>query len=223
MKAMLLAAGLGTRMGELTAGLPKPLLRIGNESLIERHLRRLKLAGIDEVVINLSYRGEQIRESLGNGVRFGLAIEYSVEGEPPLETAGGIINALPLLGDDPFLVINADIVCDIDFGALQLTRGLGRLVLVPNPAHNPGGDFGIDDDGRATLESPLLTFSGISVLQAGLFAAYPPGRRALKPILDVAIGQRALYACRYDGYWLDVGTPERLEAANTLIVGGEFS
>jgi len=223
MKAMLLAAGLGTRMGALTAQVPKPLLRIAGEALIERHLRHLSVAGIDEVVINLSYRGDQIREYLGDGTRFGVSILYSTEGEPPLETGGGIINALPLLGRDPFWLVNADIVSDFDLGRVDLGEAIGLLVLVPNPGHHPSGDFGIDSRGRATLDAPLLTFSGISMLHPKLFDGYRPGRQPLKPILDAAIDRGEMRACRYDGAWIDVGTPERLEAADAMIERGVFS
>lgn len=213
---MLLAAGRGLRMGALTDTRPKPLLEIGGEPLIERQLRLLASAGITEVVINLSYRGAAIRECVGEQTRWGQRVAYSEEGEPPLETGGGIIAALPLLGPDPFLLVNSDIYTDFDFAAL-VGEGAGNvLVLVPNPPHHPEGDFGLDASGRVTRKGPLLTFAGISVLSPTLFAAFSPGRQPLRPVLDTAIDRRDLAGVRFDGVWHDVGTPERLAEARAL-------
>jgi MurNAc alpha-1-phosphate uridylyltransferase len=217
MKAMILAAGRGERMGALTATRPKPLLEVGGESLIERHVARLAASGIDEVVINLSYRGAQLRERLGNGSRWSVAIAYCEEGEPPLETAGGIVNALPLLGAEPFLLVNSDVLTDFDFRALLRGDWRQGIVLVPNPAHHPRGDFGLDDDGWATAAPPLLTYAGIAVLDPALFAGLPAGRRPLKPLLDLAIERRALRGRVFEGLWIDVGTPERLEEARLAV------
>ena len=176
---MLLAAGRGVRMGPLTADLPKPLLSLGAETLIERHLRRLAAAGFREIVINLSYRGEQIRSTVGDSTRWGQAVVYTEEGEPPLETAGGIVHALPWLGDDPFLVVSADVVTDYDFRALEGfgpefgraadrmageftpsrnsdVGALGYLVVVPNPPHHPDGDFWLTPDGRLLMPEGAL-------------------------------------------------------------------
>lgn len=214
---MILAAGRGERMGALTADRPKPLLDVGGESLIERHLRRLAAAGFRDLVINLSYRGRQIREALADGARFGVAIRYSEEGEPPLETAGGIIHALPLLGDQPFLLVNADIVTDFDFAAFRGLRA-STLLLVPNPPHHPEGDFGLDGE-RVTHEPPRLTYAGVAVLDPALFRGYGPGRRPLKPVLDAAIAGRGLRGELHRGLWLDVGTPERLAAARAALAG----
>lgn len=225
MKAMLLAAGRGVRMGELTADRPKPLLSLGDETLAERQLRLLRRAGIRDVVINLSYLGALIREMLGDGRRYGVAIAYSEEGEPPLETAGGIVHALALLGNEPFIVANADIVTDFDYARLvRIARDgpedlLGTLVLVGNPAHHPGGDFGIDADGRACAGGAKLTYSGIAVFRPELFAGLAAERAPLRPVFDAAIAQRRLGALRYDGLWIDVGTPERLAAARALPPG----
>jgi MurNAc alpha-1-phosphate uridylyltransferase len=218
---MILAAGRGTRMGGLTDGRPKPLLSLGEESLLERHIRRLAVAGFRDIVINVSYAAAQIQEAIGTGERWNLSIRYSVEGEPPLETGGGIVNALPLLGAEPFVVVNADVLTDFDFAGLRLDAGLGLLVLVANPAHNTAGDFGVDARSRI-VSSPsvgatsvaTLTFAGISVLDPALFAGLAPGRRQqLKPILDSGIARGELYGFRYDGFWIDVGTPERLAIA----------
>lgn len=218
---MILAAGRGERMGPLTRNRPKPLLEVNGQTLIERHLGRLAAAGIRNVVVNLSYRGEQIRERLGDGSRCGLAIDYSDEGEPPLETAGGIVAALPLLGTEPFLLVNADVVTDFDFGRLfagrggrqGVGRGSGCLVLVPNPAHNPNGDFGLDADSRLTSDPPRFTYAGIARLDPALFGGLAPGARPLKPVLDAAIAGKSLFGLGHEGLWFDVGTPARLRDA----------
>ena len=220
MKAMILAAGRGVRMGALTDALPKPLLQIGGTSLIERHLTRLASSGISDVVINLSYRGAEIRQRLGGGARFGVAIAYSEEGEPPLETGGGILRALPLLGAEPFMLVNSDVCTDFPFAAFAGTKE-STLVLVPNPTHHPRGDFGIDASGDVTAAPPLLTYGGIAVLSPELFAGFRPGRQPLKPVLDAAIAKRALRGRRYDGTWIDVGTPERLDEAHRWVVASE--
>jgi len=203
-------------MAALTDECPKPLLEVGAESLIERHLRRLAEAGIAEVVVNLSYNGEMIRDKLGDGARWNLAIRYSEEGPSPLETGGGIINALPLLGSEPFLLVNADVITDFDFSELRLVQGQGVLVLVPNPPHHSRGDFGLDSKSMLSANPPKWTFAGISLLDTELFGSLKPERRALKPILDDAINRGLLYGVRYDGLWLDVGTPARLERARSL-------
>lgn len=216
MKAMLLSAGRGERMRELTRVLPKPLLEVGGESLIERQLRLLASAGIREIIVNLSYLGSAIRERIGAITPWAQEIIYSEEGEPPLETAGGVVAALPLLGDEPFLLVNADIYTSFDYGELVRAGVANRLVLVPNPAHHPHGDFGLDRSGLVTLTEPRLTFAGISVLSPMLFADLAPGRRPLRPLLEAAIARRELTGVRFDGIWEDVGTPERLESIRRL-------
>ena len=214
MKAMILAAGRGERMGLLTANEPKPLLAVGGVPLIERHLSHLAASGFAEVVINLSYRGAQIRTRVGDGRRFGVAITYSEEGEPPLETAGGIVHALPWLGSGPFLLVNSDVYTDLDLAAFAAQAAArSTLLLVPNPAHNARGDFGLDEDGSITLREPRLTYGGVAVLDTKLFDGYPPGRRPLKPVLDLSVERGELRGQFYDGLWIDVGTPERLEEA----------
>jgi MurNAc alpha-1-phosphate uridylyltransferase len=217
MKAMLLAAGRGERMGELTRHEPKPLLDIGGERLIERQLRLLAGAGFDEVVINLSYRGDAIRAFIGSTSQWGQSIAYSEEGEPALETGGGIIAALPLLGSAPFIAVNADVVTDFDYSVLRRKRVEALLVLVPNPAHHPHGDFGLTASGLVTLEPPLMTFSGISVLSPELFHGIAPGRQRLRPILESAIAQRRVAGVRHEGLWHDIGTPERLAEARHVV------
>ncbi|MCB8888854.1 N-acetylmuramate alpha-1-phosphate uridylyltransferase MurU [Vreelandella malpeensis] len=209
MKAMILAAGLGTRMRPLTDHCPKPLLRVGGRALIEHHLERLRRAGIEEVVINVSYRGEQIMAALGDGARYGLSLRYSVE-ETPLETGGGIFKALPLLGETPFLLVNGDVWCE-RLPTLSLAPGqLARLLLVKNPPHHPEGDFAIEE-GLARLDKPALTYSGIAVLDPALFAGCSPGAFALAPLLKRAIIDGRVGAEQLAGHWVDVGTPARLE------------
>ncbi len=214
---MLLAAGRGERMGELTRHEPKPLLDLGGERLIERQLRLLADSGFNEVVINLSYRGSAIREYLGSTSRWGQSIVYSEEGEPALETGGGIIAALALLGRGPFVAVNADIVTDFDYAQLRHTQVEALLVLVPNPAHHSEGDFGLAASGLVTREPPLMTFSGISVLSSELFHGVEPGRQRLRPILESAIAQRRVEGVFYEGLWHDIGTPQRLAEARQLV------
>jgi MurNAc alpha-1-phosphate uridylyltransferase len=220
MKAMILAAGRGERMGALTAAQPKPLLEIGGRPLIEHHVVRLIASGVEEIVINLSYRGTQVRAQLGDGSRFGASIAYSEEGEPPLDTAGGIVRALPLLGRELFLLVNSDVFTDFDFRVLIDGRRAPTLVLVPNPPHNPRGDFGIDAAGLVCAAPPLLTYAGVAVFDPRSFAKLEPGRRPLKPWLDAAIARRELEGLEFSGLWLDVGTPERLEEARAIAAGG---
>jgi MurNAc alpha-1-phosphate uridylyltransferase len=215
MKAMILAAGRGDRMGPLTAVQPKPLLTIGGKALIEHHVTRLTASGVKEIVINLSYRGAQIRDYLGDGRRFGVAIAYSEEGEPPLETGGGIVHALPLLGTAPFLLVNSDVFTDFDYRTL-LAGQSPTVVLVGNPEHNARGDFGLDSSGRVHSEPRSYTYAGIAVLDPALFTPLEPGRRPLKPVLDAAIARGELRGVRFEGMWIDVGTPERLEAARAI-------
>jgi MurNAc alpha-1-phosphate uridylyltransferase len=212
MRAMVLAAGRGERMGPLTAAQPKSLLEVNGVPLIEHQIARLKSCGVGHIVVNLSYRGAQIRERLGDGTRFGIAIAYSEEGEPPLETAGGIVHALPLLGDAPFLLVNSDVFTDFDYGTLAAAQCPG-IVLVPNPSHNARGDFGLDAAGFVRAGPRRYTYAGIALLDPERFAALEPGRRPLKSVLDAAIARAELRGVVFEGLWIDVGTPERLEAA----------
>ena len=214
---MILAAGRGERMGALTATQPKPLLMIGDRSLIEHHVVRLAASGIEELVINLSYRGSEIRKRVGDGSRFGVSIEYSEEGEPPLETGGGIVHALPLLGREPFLLVNSDVYTDFDFRVL-VERRVPTLVLMPNPTHNARSNFGLDAAGLVSAAPPLSTYAGIAIFDPKWFAELAPGRRPLKPVLDAAIARRELKGLEFLGAWLDVGTPERLEQARALAI-----
>jgi MurNAc alpha-1-phosphate uridylyltransferase len=211
---MLLAAGRGRRMGALTAHRPKPLLPVGGRAMIVHHLERLARLGVREVVINLSWQGARLRAALGDGAAWGLEIRYSEEGAHALETAGGIVQALPLLGESPFLLVNGDIVTDhpLTIGPLG-ARDLGHLVLVDNPLHNRGGDFGLRAD-RLVMTAPRLTYSGIALLRPALFEGLAPGVRALGPLLAAAIAADRMSGEHYTGYWSDAGTPARLAAAD---------
>jgi MurNAc alpha-1-phosphate uridylyltransferase len=211
MKAMLLAAGRGERMRPLTDHTPKPLLEVAGKPLIAWHLQRLAQAGIRDVVINLSWLGESIAAALGDGSRHGVRIEYSREPWPALETGGGIRQALPLLGSEPFLLVNGDVYTDVDFTALKLApNDLAQLVLVPNPGHHPRGDFWLQHGRIAATGEQRLTYSGIALLRPELLAAAEPGRFPLLPWLLKALEAGKLGGQRHDGLWIDVGTPERL-------------
>ena len=223
MKAMILAAGKGERMRPLTLHTPKPLVRAGGVPLIEYHLRALQHAGFHAVVINHAWLGQQIEDYLGDGQRLNLSIRYSPEGEP-LETGGGIFRALPLLGEEPFVVVNGDIFTDYDFADLRMPiAGLAHLVLIDNPAHNPNGDFALvdgqvrDDDSADSR----LTYSGIAILHPRLFAGCEAGAFKLAPLLRQAMAQGQVTGEHFSGRWVDVGTHERLaEVEQLLAVAG---
>jgi len=220
---MILAAGRGERLRPLTDITPKPMIKVGDKRLIEHHLVALANSGILEVVINLSYLGEQIMEFLGDGERYGLYIQYSFEQNGPLETAGGIQKALPLLGDSPFLVINGDVRCTLDFRLLNLpTDSSMHLVMVPNPSHHPDGDFWLDDSRNpaklaAAQSSDLafkkVTFSGIGIYQPGVFRDLSPGVAPLAPLIHEQIAHGEITAELFHDYWADVGTIDRLSEA----------
>jgi MurNAc alpha-1-phosphate uridylyltransferase len=216
---MILAAGRGERMRPLTDATPKPLLRAGGKPLIVWHIEALVRAGIRDIVINHAHLGPLIEAALGDGARFGAAIRYSPEGEA-LETAGGIAHALPLLGDEPFLVVNGDIACDFDFTRLASLGAARRahLVLVPNPPHHPQGDF-VLRHGRVSAEGePKLTFAGIGLYAPRLFAGIVRGARApLAPVLRAAMGEDAVSGELHAGRWMDVGTPGRLAELDRLL------
>jgi len=222
MRAMILAAGLGTRMRPLTLTTPKPLLKAGGKPLIEYHIERLVAAGASRIVINHAWLGDQIEAALGDGERFGVELCYSAE-ETPLETAGGIRRALPLLAersDDSFLVINGDVFTDLPARELARLTLVGEdrahLMLVDNPPWHPQGDFHLDAAGRvSTQPEPKLTFAGISCLRADLFLSLVAGEAAaLAPLLRSAMAQNRVAGTRLDAEWDDIGTPERLAALN---------
>lgn len=212
MRAMILAAGRGERMRPLTDDRPKPLLEAGGQPLIDYPLRALAAAGVTTVVINLSWQGAKLREQLGDGSRYGLRIAWLDEGPAALETGGGILNALPLLGPEPFWVVNGDVWCDFAFPPRRLSPGaLGHLLLVPNPAHHPAGDFALGEGLVRRDGSPRHTYSGIALLSPALFAGSGPGRFPLAPLLYAAADRGALQGELHEGAWSDIGTPERLE------------
>ena len=216
MKAMILAAGLGTRMGDLTRTRPKPLLAVNGRPLIVHLVEALAAAGLRELVINLAYRGEQIEAALGDGAALGVRIDYSREPDGPLGTGGGVRRALPLLGPAPFVLVNADVHSGYPFAALpRRPAGLAHLVLVDNPEHNPQGDFALGDDGRVANDGPRrLTFAGISVIDPDLLAGHTgPDGFSLIPPLRAAAERGLVSGEHYPGPWLDVGTPQRLAAA----------
>lgn len=229
MKAMILAAGRGERLRPLTDQAPKPLLQIGGKALIEYHIENLVRSGIDEIVINLSYLGEKIRTALGDGAHWGARILYSEEGEPALETGGGIFHALSLLGDSPFIVVNGDIWTDFDFSELhgKLTEqlpGLAHLVLTENPEHHPDGDF-ILDDGRvygdmkkySNGRGHSLTFTGVGVYHPALFSGCTNERFPLAPLLHKAMESGQVTGQCYNGMWMDIGTRQRLDEINEFL------
>ena len=228
MKAMILAAGLGTRMRPLTDNCPKPLLDVAGKPLIGRHLEKLAAAGVTEVVINVSYLGEMIEARLQDGADYGLKIHYSREAEP-LETAGGILKALPLLGDETFWLVNGDMWLARDYNLLPRTLDADtdmHLVLVPNPEHNPAGDFGLAA-GRAQLKAAAAsayTFSGLSAVHPRLFKPWLNNTGSALPLREVlwpAIQTNRVSAELCEDYWLDVGTPARLAELAEKLQKGE--
>tara|TARA_B100000700_G_scaffold118310_1_gene133070 strand:+ start:10749 stop:11420 length:672 start_codon:yes stop_codon:yes gene_type:complete len=218
MKAMILAAGLGKRMRPLTDHCPKPLLPVAGKPLIVHHLERLAAAGISEVVINVSYRAEQIIAALGDGAAHGVSIAWSRE-DSPLETGGGIQKALPLLGEAPFLLVNGDVWCTPDLTRLpNLDEDLAHLWLVDNPHQHPDGDFHLDEAGRVDASgTPRLTFAGLSLIDPALLANQAPGAFALAPLLRDAMAEGRVSGHHHRGPWVDVGTPERLAELDTRL------
>ena len=213
MNVMILAAGRGERLRPLTDGTPKPLVEAGGETLLGRHLARLARAGFRRAVINVSHLGEQIVAHIGERGPLGMAIVWSREAQP-LETAGGIAQARALLGEEPFLLVNADIWCEFDFLNLrnmQLKERLSHLVLVPNPPWHPEGDFSLERGAIGNAASPRYTYAGISVLSPRLVDGVAAGRKAqLAPLWRAAAERGEASGELYEGYWNDVGTPERL-------------
>tara|TARA_R110002020_G_scaffold266184_7_gene481067 strand:+ start:1756 stop:2442 length:687 start_codon:yes stop_codon:yes gene_type:complete len=225
-KALIFAAGKGERMRPLTDTTPKPLLPVRGKPLIEWHLEKLAALGVQDVVVNTSWLAHAFEPALGQGERWGLRLHYSHEGPEPLETGGGMLHALPRLGNEPFLAVNADIWCDYDFARLpREPAGLAHLVLVDNPAHNPEGDFALLGDGSMQpAGEQRLTFSGIGVYRPVLFnnwrsvigaaagAELDPPRFRLAPLLRAAMRAGQVTGEHHRGTWTDVGTPERLAA-----------
>jgi MurNAc alpha-1-phosphate uridylyltransferase len=231
--ALIFAAGLGERMRPLTDHTPKPLLHAGGKPLIVWHLEKLAAAGVHYVVINTSHLAEQFPDTLGAGDRWGLRIRYAYEGPVPLETGGGMLNALALLGDAPFIAVNGDIHSDVDYASLPPEpQGLAHLLMVDNPAHHPEGDFLLDAHGRLHAEgAPRLTFSGIGVYRRELLGdwqatigdapgadAVPP-RFRLAPLLRAAMAAGRVHGSHHHGHWTDVGTPARLAELDARLRG----
>jgi N-acetyl-alpha-D-muramate 1-phosphate uridylyltransferase len=226
--ALIFAAGLGERMRPLTDHTPKPLLTVQGKPLIVWHLEKLAAIGVHYVVINTSHLADQFPETLGDGSAWGLRIRYAYEGPVPLETGGGMLNALPLLGPEPFIVVSGDVWTDADFGALpKEPAGVAHLLLVDNQPHHPHGDFALDEQGLVRSKgTSLLTYSGIGVYRRELLNEWqsvvdhhPDGERKpprfkLRPLLDAAIERGAITGNHHHGAWTDVGTPERLALLN---------
>ena len=215
MKAMILAAGYGKRLRPLTDQMPKPLLPIRGKSMIEYHLEKLSLAGFSEIVINLGHLGNKIPEALGDGKRWNLSIEYSDEGPEPLETGGGITKALPLLGDQPFLLVNGDVWCEIDFRDISKSlppNDLALLYLVKQPKWRTRGDFDLQAGRVTESENPSLLYSGIAIYNPSILQGATVEKFSIVPRLRKAITRNQVSGILYDGEWDDVGTPDRLEA-----------
>lgn len=205
-------------MRPLTDETPKPLLRVNDKPLIEYHIEALIRGGIGEIVINLAWLGDAIRDLVGDGAKYGINITYSDEGAEALETGGGIFRALPLLGDEPFWIINGDVFCACDYRVQDLSDGmLGHLVMVPNPPHNRQGDFSLENGRIIPRAEQTLTYSGIAILHPALFAGATDGKFPLAPLLNKAIEQYALSGECFEGHWVDVGTPERLAELDRLL------
>lgn len=220
MKAMILAAGRGERMRPLTDHVPKPLLEVAGKSLVEYHVEALRDAGFRELIINYAWLGEQIVQHLGDGARFGVEILYSPEPEGALETGGGIHHALPLLGDESFLVVNGDIWTDYPYGRLNHPPSqLAHLVLVDNPPQHEQGDFSLDNGFVSDRGETALTFSGIGLYRTEMFAGQPPGAFPLAPLLREAMRAGQVTGEYYAGGWTDVGTPQRLAALDEQLTG----
>jgi len=212
--AIILAAGEGRRMRPLTNTRPKPLIKVGGKSLLERHIEGLSAAGFTDIVVNASYFASQIVDFCHDR-QFGDARVTVVVEETPLETAGGIVNALPLLGECPFAVVNGDVYADFPFARLQaldLQEDLAHLVMVPNPAHHPVGDFVLEQGRLLALGQSRVSYAGLSVMSPELFDGIRPGKTALRPLLDTAMIQARLSGQLWGGLWSDVGTPARLRA-----------
>ncbi len=213
MRAMVLAAGRGERLRPLTDDIPKSLVEVGGQSLLERHLDNMRSAGIKTVVINLGWLGDRIVDRVGSGSRYGLDVSYSQEGDNILETGGGIHKALPMLGTKPFLVVNADIYTDMPVPDVELEdEHLGHLVMVPTPDYRERGDFDIDAGLIRNGEVCAHTFSGVAIYRPEFFAGCEAGRFPLAPMLREAADRGELSGSLYEGQWTDVGTPERLAA-----------
>ncbi len=220
-RVMILAAGRGERLRPYTDAVPKPMLKVGGKPLIQYHVEALARAGFRQLVINHAHLGEQIQTYLDDGHNWGVEIVYSPEGIAPLETGGGICKALPLLGEKPFLVVNADIWTDFDYTDVKMQEGmLAHLVLVPNPPHNQAGDFALHEDMVSEEQGERHTFSGIGIYHPQLFAGCAPEPFRLAPLLYAQAGNGLVSGELHDGLWVDVGSPSRLKALDAALLGG---
>lgn len=214
---MILAAGKGERMRPLTLVKPKPLLEVCGTTLIEHHIINLKLAGFDDIVINISWLGQQIMQKLGNGSQYGVKIRYSSEGSEPLETGGGIFRALSLLGKEPFLVVNGDVKTDFDFKSIECNNNsLAHLVMVNNPDHNPNGDFSIEHNNNLAFDNTdkRFTYSGIGIYHPNLFNNCKSGKFSVVPLLKNAMQKNLISGQLFEGKWDDIGNIDRLLEIN---------
>jgi MurNAc alpha-1-phosphate uridylyltransferase len=219
MNAMILAAGKGERMLPLTLTTPKPLLQAGGKPLIQYHIEALVAANVSRIVINTGRLGEQIEAWFGNAGRYGVELLYSHEGAEPLGTGGGIFRALPLLGADPFWLVNGDVWTDFDYSKIPVNIvDQAHLILVDNPQHNPDGDFILSGSRVMLVGQPRLTYSGIGLYQPGLFMSVREPLFSLVPLLKQAIGLGQVSGQHYSGNWFDIGTPDRLEALNQWLI-----
>ncbi|WP_130620115.1 N-acetylmuramate alpha-1-phosphate uridylyltransferase MurU [Dyella amyloliquefaciens] len=219
--ALIFAAGLGERMRPLTDRTPKPLLPVGGKPLIEWHLEKLAAIDVRYVVINTSHLADQFPDALGDGSRWGLRIRYAYEGPTPLETGGGMLNALPLLGPEPFIAVSADIYSDYDYAALPLQpAGLAHLVMVPNPDWHAAGDFVLNDSQLSEDgEGQRLTFGNIGVYRPEFMQGQAPGRFKLLPLYQQTMRARQLGGERYDGFWRNLGNPAQLNELDAHLRG----
>jgi MurNAc alpha-1-phosphate uridylyltransferase len=219
--ALIFAAGLGERMRPLTDHTPKPLLHVGGKPLIEWHLEKLAAIDVRYVVINTSHLADQFPEALGDGSRWGMRIRYAYEGPTPLETGGGMLNALSLLGPEPFIAVSADIYSDYDYGALPLQpAGLAHLVMVPNPDWHASGDFVLNGNQlREDGEGERLTFGNIGVYRPEFVRGHAPGRFKLLPLYQQAMRESQLSGERYGGFWRNIGNPAQLTELNAQLRG----
>jgi MurNAc alpha-1-phosphate uridylyltransferase len=222
MRAMILAAGRGERMRPLTDSAPKPLLRVGGKALIEYHIEALARAGVQDLVINLAWKGSLLREALGEGQRYGLRLHYSDEGSEALETGGGVFKALALLGDSPFIVVSGDIWTDYPMRELfELPRGadMAHFVMVPNPSFHLRGDFSLQDGRITEAPAPRYTYANIGVFTAKFFSECEPGRFPLVPIMRRWIRENRVSGELYEGEWRNIGTPAQLAELDAFVRG----
>ncbi len=218
MRAMILAAGRGERLRPITDEIPKPLIDVGGQSLIERRLENLRSAGIRTVVINLGWLGDRIVERVGTGAQYGLEVIYSQEGDNILETGGGIHKALPMLGSEAFLVVNGDIYTDMPVPEVELaSESLGHLVMVPTPDYRDSGDFNLEAGLIRNGVDAAYTFSGVAFYRPEFFDGCEAGRFSIAPMLRAAADHGQLSGSLYEGFWADAGTPERLETLRASI------